>query len=1535
MLNFFHPTVDRWFAKELGKPTRAQLEAWPAIARGEHTLLLAPTGSGKTLAAFLVAINRLMFERQVTDLDGEEAGQTRQPGVSVLYISPLKALGVDVERNLRRPLSGIQQAADTSNQPYHLPTVSIRSGDTDPTERRQIARTPPDILITTPESLYLILTSKAREILSNVDTIIIDEIHSLVASKRGSHLFVSLERLEALRQTNEPNRPAAQRIGLSATQRPLEEVAHLLGGADLSSTTDSTPTPRDVTIVEAGRKRQLDLTIEVPVEDMSRLTEARQKRPSGSPRQRETSPAISSIWPAIHPRLVELIRSHRSTMIFVNSRRLAERLAGAINEAAAEEIALAHHGSLAKDARFDIESRLKAGQLPAIVATSSLELGIDMGAVDLVIQIAAPPSIASGLQRIGRSGHSVGAISQGIIFPRYRADLLACAAAADRMFRGEVEETFYPRNPLDVLAQQIVAIVSEGAIHVDQVYRLLRCSAPFADLPRTSYEGTLDLLSGRYPSDEFFELRPRINWDRISGELSPRKGSQRIAILNAGTIPDRGLYGVFLLGNEGESHSRVGELDEEMVHEIYPGDVFLLGASAWRVMDITQDRVLVVPAPGEPGRMPFWRGEGPGRPLEFSQAIGSLARRLLETKRDSAQQDLVQHHGLAEQAADNLLNYLEAQLEATGEVPSDRTIIVEAGLDEIGDWRIVILSSFGARIHAPLATAVVSRLRESSSGQIDVMWTDEGIIFRLPAADELPSTALLFPSADEIEDLLVQELSSTALFASHFRENSARALLLPRHRPGKRTPLWLQRRKSADLLSVASRYPSFPMMLETYRECLRDVFDLSGLKNLLTGIHNQSIAVRHVQTETPSPFASAVLFSYTGNFIYDSDAPLAERRAQALALDHLQLRELLGEIDYRELLAPEVLCHLRDELQRLHTQYPVRSADALHDLLLHLGDLTRQEIAIRCEPDSDGLGSDHWITELLSHQRIIELTISDEPRLIAAEDASRYRDGLSLNVPAELAAALLEPVDAPLRDLVSRFARTHGPFAVDDVCKRFGLERASVETTLLELSQAGRVVEGSFTDDDANSAEETRETSQQWCDASVLRTLKQRSLARVREQIKPVPPDACARFLIDWHGIGRRRQGPGAILDVVEQLQGLALPASCLERDILPARLPEYRMGELDELCAAGEVVWQGCGTLGTNDGRISLHLAGDFETYGWSQALIEEDFEDTTPDEMADQILEFLASSGAVFFNAIHTAVGGFRNDVVDAIWRLVWSGRITNDTLSPVRSLLRSTGSAQGSRPARTPGSRRTSSPRSGRLRSQRSILLPGTEGRWSLLPRPTEPTVSPTERRMEHVRQLLDRMGIVTRESVASEGVAGGFSAVYPILRALEDSGQIRRGYFIEGLGAAQFAAPGADERLRSLAQQSSSSTTRTLVLSAIDPANPFGSVVPWPEPARSESAKPQRAAGAHVIIRDGFALGFLNRAADTLTTFQVASLQQTVLASHIADAIAEFARSRSPVLLTAVDGVAAADSDLAPVFVTAGFQLSSSGLRHRGI
>jgi len=1098
------------------------------------------------------------------------SGDMKNKGVRVLYVSPLKALGVDVERNLRSPIAGVRAAAERDGIAYHLPTVGVRSGDTPSSERHRLTREPPEILITTPESLYLILTSRARDTLRTIETVIVDEIHSLVGTKRGSHLFLSLERLEALRRAEKPDGQPLQRIGLSATQRPLEEVARLLGGAEATGAPNQPSQPRAVQIIEAGRGKQLDLTVEVPVEDMARLAEPQFQSGSAA-----AGPTLPSIWPAIHPRLVDLIRQHRSTMVFVNSRRLAERLAASINELAGEELALAHHGSIAKDTRLQIEDRLKRGQLPAIVATSSLELGIDMGAVDLVIQIESPPSIASGIQRIGRAGHHVGARSTGIVFPKYRGDLLACSAATERMMNGEVEETFYPRNPLDVLAQQMVAMISSGRMSVDDLYATVRSAAPFAELPRSTFENILDLLAGRYPSDDFSELRPRINWDRIAGVVSPRQGAQRVAILNAGTIPDRGLYGVYLADAEGKG-SRVGELDEEMVFETHAGDVFLLGASSWRVVDITHDRVLVAPAPGEPGKMPFWKGDGPGRPAEFGRAIGRLARRLVRQPREQAESSLIEGHGLERRAARNLLDYLHLQAAATGDVPSDTTIILECFLDEVGDWRIVILSPFGARVHAPWATAVAARLREETPGEVDLLWCDDGIVFRLPESDAPPPAELFFPAPDEVEDLVVRELGTPALFAARFRENAARALLLPKRRAGQRTPLWLQRRRSADLLAVATRYPDFPIVLETYRECLRDVFDLQGLKGLLRDIQSRAVQVRMVQTKTASPFASSVLFNYVGNFIYDGDAPLAERRAQTLALAPAQLRELLGDAELRELLDAAAVDELALELQRLDGRHPVRHADGLHDLLLKLGDLRRDELAARYgtpggtdyllsvpaaappddtegpshESDSSTSDLDRWLAELLAARRAIEFRVAGETRYAAAEDASRFRDALGVVPPPGLPDAFLSSVEDPLGDLVSRYARTHVPFHVEDIAARFGLGTAPIRTALLRLAARGRVLEGEFLPGGRG---------REWCDAEVLRMLKRRSLARLRKQVEPVAPEALARFLVRWQGIAQPRRGLDALLDAIEQLQGAALPASALEQDILPRRVEGYR----------------------------------------------------------------------------------------------------------------------------------------------------------------------------------------------------------------------------------------------------------------------------------------------------------------------------------------------------------------------------------------
>ena len=1477
----------KWFSAAFAQPTPAQSLAWPHIAAGKSTLLLAPTGSGKTLAAFLVAIDRIMFSHEGEASD-KRLTPKKKKGVHTLYISPLKALGVDVQRNLRTPLAGVHVAAERDSTPHHLPSIAIRSGDTSSAERTRIQREPPDILITTPESLYLMLTSQARDILTTVDTLIVDEIHSMVATKRGAHLFLTLERLEALRRSANVEVRPLQRIGLSATQRPLEEVARLLGGLQTGS--DGQMEPRHVEIVEAGRRRNLRLNIEVPVEDMAQLAGAASRDGAAA-----SSPSPPSIWPAIHPRLVELIRGHRSTMIFVNSRRLAERLATSINETAEEEIALAHHGSIAKDMRLQIEDRLKRGQIPAIVATSSLELGIDMGAVDLVIQIEAPPSIASGIQRIGRAGHQVGATSEGVVFPKFRGDLLACSAATRRMIAGEVEETFYPRNPLDILAQQVTAMAALETVAVDDVFAIVRSAAPFQELPRTAFEGVLDLLSGRYPSDEFSELRPRINWDRIKGELSPRKGTQRIAILNGGTIPDRGLYGVFLATDEGPSN-RVGELDEEMVFETRPGDVFLLGASSWRVMDITHDRVLVSPAPGEPGRMPFWRGEGPGRPLEFGRAIGALARRLLKLPSADAETELTSQHALDALAAKNLMDYLRQQSAATGDVPSDKTVVIETFLDEVGDYRVVILSPFGARVHAPWAMAVVRRLREDGEDDVDMIWTDDGIMFRLQGTEGIPAADVLVPKSDKIEELITQELGTTALFAARFRENAARALLLPRQMPGKRTPLWVQRRRSADLLKVASQFSNFPILLETYRECLRDVFDIRGLITILQDIERRAIHVRQVETRSASPFAATMMFSYTANFIYDGDAPLAERRARTLALDHAQLRELLGDAELRELLDADTIDEVALQLQQLDGKYPIKDADGLHQTLLTLGDLTLDELKLRAD---DGFASklESVIRELELNRRVISLRVSGDVRYAAAEDAARFRDALGVAVPPGLPDAFMESVADPSGDLVSRYARTHVPFRLEDVAMRFGIGKGPVHSTLQRLAARGRVLEGEFLPGGRG---------REWCDAEVLRRLKGRSLARLRKQIEPVSQDALGRFLPAWQSIDHPRRGLDGLLDVVQQLQGSVLPASVWESEVLPARIANFQIGDLDELCAAGEIVWQGVESLGRGDGKVTLYLADHVATLSQVSDPVEGD--------LHGQLRELLQLRGASFFDALAKEIGGFRNDVLNALWDLVWSGEVTNDTLSCLRAVRNAS------------MSRKQSRPRGRVFRSRRATRAPGSEGRWSLFKIEDRP--SATQRQTALATQLIERYGIVTRETVASEGVVGGFSGLYPVFKAMEESGRIRRGYFVAGLGAAQFASPGADDQLRDTDKKNRDEGAETLVLAATDPANPYGAALKWPE--TDSASRPQRVAGARVVLHEGRLIGYLGRTRQILVTFLPGEEPSRIRAADaLVRCFQRMSEAGDVVYLTKVDGRSPGDSVVAEQLTEIGFVPSSKG------
>ncbi len=1467
----FHPSVGAWFRGTLGEPTRAQALGWPAIARGESTLLLAPTGSGKTLAAFLVAIDRLI---------GGEPPREKRDRTRILYVSPLKALAVDVERNLRAPVDGILAWVKAAGDGRELraPTIDVRTGDTPAKDRARMARAPADVLITTPESLYLMLTSAARETLAAIDTLIIDEIHALVPSKRGAHLALSLERLEALRS---PGARPLQRIGLSATQRPLDEVARLLGGFDHG-------VPRAVTIVDAGARKTLELVVEA----MKPEPVADDPRPADAPTSRRTS-----AWPHVHTRLVELVRAHRSTIVFVNNRRLAERLASAVNDEAGEEIALAHHGSLAREKRAAIEDLLKQGQLRAIVATSSLELGIDMGAVDLVVQIESPPSVASGLQRVGRACHGVGGVPRGVLLPSHRQDLVACAAVTAAMRAGEVEETFYPRNPLDVLAQQVVAMVSMEPLRVDDLYERVRRAAPFADLPRGAFEGVLDMLSGRYPSDDFAELRPRVTWDRTGGVLEARAGSHRLAVTNGGTIPDRGLYGVFIAPGEGGAPGRrVGELDEEMVFELREGEVFLLGASSWRVERITHEQVLVLPAAGQPGKMPFWHGDRPGRAKAFGVRVGELVRRIAGSRPTEA--DLRETNAVDAQAAEALLAYVHGQVQVTGEVPSDRAIVIERFVDDVGDWRVVVMCPFGTRVLAPWAIAVTARLR-AKYVEVDLHYTDDGIAFRIPACDEPPPPELFLPSPDEVEAEVTRALDGTALFAARFRECASRALLLPRRDPRRRTPLWAQRKRAGDLLAVASRHPEFPIVLEAYRECLRDAFDLPGLVAVLRDVQARRIRVTTVDTRVPSPFASSVLFAFVASFIYEGDAPLAERRAQALTIDHARLRELLGETELRGLLDADVIVEHERALQRLTR--PAVHADAVHDLLLAVGDLSLDELRRRCEPPERAAG---WAHELARARRIIAVRVAGTERFAAVEDAARLRDGLRVVLPPGLPEALLAPSVAPVRSLVARYARTHGPFVAGDVAMRLGLDVGGVEAETAVLVREGRLIEGAFLPGGSTT---------ELVDRDVLDAVRRKSLARLRRAIEPVEARALAAFLPEWQGLRTKRRGRDALLAVVGELEGCPLVASALESEILPARLEGYKTWDLDALCASGEVVWAGIDALGNNDGRIALYLAEHEPLLARSPTPVE--------GPIADALRELLGRRGAVFFADVARTLGGFPGDVLDVLWQLVWAGEVTNDTLEPLRSRAR----AQASEAQRRQHPRHARAPRTG---------PPGSEGRWSLRSSRTAERPSDTDRRAAVARSLLDRYGVVTREAAHAEGIAGGFAVVYDVLKALEDQGRVRRGYFVEGRGGAQFAMPGADERLR--ARRDARDDVAPLVLSATDPASAWGALLEWPAATRSE-ARPQRSAGAVVVLDDGALLGWLGRGEHPLLTFLPAEEPaRSDAARRLARALAERVErgQHRALLIATVDGVDAATSPLAPAFAAAGFTATLRGLLKRG-
>jgi ATP-dependent Lhr-like helicase len=1506
----FSAATQAWFDASFQAPTAAQQGAWDAIGAGRHALVVAPTGSGKTLAAFLWSIDRLA---------SEPAPAEPQRRCRVLYVSPMKALAVDVERNLRAPLAGIRHAATRLGLPEPDLTVGVRSGDTPADERRRFGRTPPDILITTPESLFLILTSQARESLRGVETVIVDEVHAVAGTKRGAHLALSLERLDHLLE-----RPA-QRVGLSATVRPVEEVAKFLGGA------------HDVEVVQPPSAKTIELEVVVPVEDLAELGQTTGEV-SGSAAGEERR---TSIWPHVAERIVDLVEAPRSTIVFATSRRLAERLCARMNEiheervtgerlreggevqpaqimaqsgaslGAVPELARAHHGSVSKEQRGLIEEALKAGRLPAVVATSSLELGIDMGAVDLVIQVESPPSVASGLQRVGRAGHQVGAVSRGVIFPKYRGDLVQTAVVAERMRAGQIESLRYPRNPLDVLAQQVVSMVSMDEWDVEVMYDVVRRTANYASLPRSAFEAVLDMLAGRYPSDEFAELRPRLVWDRVGGTLTGRPGAQRLAVTSGGTIPDRGLFGVFLVGDK---KSRVGELDEEMVYESRVGDVFTLGSTSWRIEDISHDQVLVTPAPGQPGRLPFWKGDTLGRPVELGRALGAFTRELggLTPAQAKAR---VMAAGLDDWAAGNLLAYLDEQRQATGHLPDDRTVVVERFRDELGDWRVAIHSPFGSPVHAPWALVVSARLRERYGVDVQAMHSDDGIVLRLPDLEldegegERTGTEMAVVAPDEVEPLVTAEVGGSALFASRFRECAARALLLPRRNPGRRTPLWQQRQRSAQLLSVASDYGSFPVILEAMRECLQDVFDVPGLVGLMREVEERTVRFVEVETQQPSPFARSLLFGYVAQFLYEGDSPLAE---------------LLGQQGYgglRELLDPDAVAALARDLQRRSEDRRARDTEGVADLLRVLGPLSTAEAVERGALPA-------WLADLEEARRAVRVRVAGEERWVAVEDTGRLRDALGTPLPVGIPDAFLEPVKDPIGDLVARYARTHVPFTTADVALRLGLGPAVVEQALARLAGSGRVVAGEFLPGGSGP---------EWCDAEVLRTLRRRSLAALRKEVEPVPVEALASFLPGWQQVGGRLRGAEGVLRVVEQLQGAQVPASSLESLVLPVRVAGYSPALLDELCAAGEVLWRGHGPLPGGDGWVSLHLADSAHL----TMPAPDDAAISSPVHRA--VVDALAGGGAFFFRRLaDVAESTDDQTLVAALWDLVWSGHVSNDTLAPLRTLVAGGGAHKARRP-----------PPRGRYGRGRPAMPsrtgpPVAAGRWSLLP---EVETDPTRRAVSLAEVLLDRHGVVIRGAVVAERAPGGFAAVYRVLATFEETGRCRRGYFVEGLGAAQFALPGAVDRLRAVGaaleradedprasapespRTSAPESPRALVLSATDPANPFGAAVRWPSRGSGEDAghKPGRKAGALVVLVDGRLVLYVERGGRTLLTWA----DDPHLLQPAVDALSLAVREGQLGRLTVerADGAGVLDSPLGRALEEAGFHATPRGLRLR--
>ena len=1590
-LSSFLPPVRAWFEETFGWPTPPQSKGWPAIQRGEHTLILAPTGSGKTLAAFLWGIDRLFRELLAQQESSKEHAEDPD-GVRIIYISPLKALNNDIHRNLRVPLAGIRRTAKEMGLDYPAIQVAVRSGDTSQRDRQAMVRKPPHILITTPESFYLLLTSpKAREMLRTASMVILDEIHTLAGNKRGVHLSVSLERLEHLVAQGESG-PCIQRLGLSATIQPLDEVARFLGGSRWHGDGDARVLqPRPVTLVDAGYRKALDLQVVSVIDDFRNLPG-------------------DSIWPSIIPKVLHLIQSHQTTLVFANSRRQAERTADRLNEQWAAEDAgdatglieggvakgngmfavgtglragpiSVHHGSIAKEARLELERRLKNGELPALVGTSSLELGIDIGAVDLVVQLQSPKSVAQGLQRVGRSGHLVGQTSTGRIFPTHREDIIEAAVIAGGMLRGDVEPTHTPRHPLDVLAQQIVAMVSVENWPIEELFEVVRRAYAYNDLTWRALQATLEMLSGRYPSQAYRKLRARVSWDRVNNKLSALPGSRMLALTNGGTIPDTGSFGAYLA----DGKTKLGQLDEEFVFETKIGDTLMLGSQVWRVIDLTDDRVIVADAPGAAPRMPFWRGDFPWRPYELGVKVGAFRREIAERLRAlrcemgfSNLKEIREHrdaspvqallawmgetYALDARSAWHTVDYLASQLEHADAISSDRTVVVEVFEDALGDPRMVIHSPFGGRVNGPWALALTGALRERTGVEIEVQTNDDGILLRLLDAEaEFPLDVVTDMTATEARERILRELPDSSVFGAHFRQNAARALLLPGAGPGKRTPFWLQRLRARDLLQVVKHFDDFPIVAETYRDCLQDILDVPHLEEVLTGIQEGRIEVAVIESITPSPVAQSLLWHFISIHMYDLDAPRAEKQLQTLAVNRDLLQDLLKDVALDELLRPEAITAVRDHLQHTAPMSQVRTLEELAVLLQQMGDLSSSEIAQRATLDPA-----NWIARLTGENRVIGLDIptihGTALRWVAAEYVPQYVKAFELEVRNQPPLVVGEgPPDtaAARRVILERFLRQSGPIILGDILARYAFPETWLQAELDRLIEARDLVHGRFTPhpDATGPVPETATTAEaEFVDRRTLERIHRRTLGILRKEVQPVTTTVYAEFLARWQHVHpeERLSGREALAAALQQLRAAPLVGPTVERDVLSLRLQHYDPYGLEALCQSGELVWLGAGGVDPRRGRVRFLFRGEGNVY---LEPAPEDGEMEGFSGEAQSVYAFLRSEGAVFFNDITEALDLNATKTEAALVELVMAGLATNDSVEALRRMVEEGAPQPSAGETRKPYSsleaelaqRRadigfrsnritrlssTSRYRSAKQRVRRRLAqqTPSAPaalrrvGRWAPVHRFSilGKAVPQDEITSRQARQLLARYGVVTRLSLAGESGSWDWSRIYRRLQPMEMRGEIRRGYFIQGLPGVQFALPDVVELLRAL-RDNAEADGRVVVMNACDPANLYGPTQEdGPLTASGEPLAFSRVPSTWLVLHRGMPVLVAGTTGQHLTTVRGADealIQQALRA--LLDHLATFERR---ITVETWDGEPVANTAGAPILETLGFRRS---------